>query len=149
MASYKDICQVEGYLKINADMLFKNEYMIKIFWEYLYSIPEADVVPRSEVEKLKVELEAMRGAANSYKMHYEQAQAEKDNLIATYEAMMRTYAEQLFEEIEKKIAEEDNIFEKCASMIVGSDYCNGRSEAIGFILGLIAELKKKHLGEKK
>ena len=31
----------------------------------------ADVAPRSEVERLTIELEAMRGAANSYKMHYE------------------------------------------------------------------------------
>ena len=56
---------------------------------------------------------------------------------------------QIFEEIEKKIAEEDNIFEKCASRIVGSDYCNGRSETIGFVLNLIADLKKKYIGEGK
>ncbi len=33
--------------------------------------PTADVVPKSEAERLTVELEAMRTAANSYKMHYE------------------------------------------------------------------------------
>lgn len=33
--------------------------------------PTADVVPRAEYDNLKIELEAMRGAANSYKMHYE------------------------------------------------------------------------------
>ena len=37
---------------------------------------KADVVPRSEVERLTVELEAMRGAANSYKLHYEKAKQE-------------------------------------------------------------------------
>lgn len=58
----------------------------------LIQAPTADVAPKSEVEKLeheietlkdnnehlavmleetKIELEAMRGAANSYKMHYE------------------------------------------------------------------------------
>ena len=31
----------------------------------------ADVVPRADYESLKIELGAMRGAANSYKMHYE------------------------------------------------------------------------------
>jgi hypothetical protein len=45
--------------------------------EMIDNSPTADVVPRSEVERLIIELEAMRGAANSYKMHYEQAQAEK------------------------------------------------------------------------
>lgn len=35
----------------------------------LSKIPTADVVPRAE-------LDAMRGAANSYKMHYENAKAE-------------------------------------------------------------------------
>ncbi len=57
-------------------------------------LPPADVVPKSEVlemqkeqlgrlkeiksevERVTVEYEAMRGAANSYKMHYEQAKAE-------------------------------------------------------------------------
>lgn len=33
-----------------------------------------------EVEHLKVELDAMRGAANSYKMHYEEVQAEIERL---------------------------------------------------------------------
>lgn len=42
---------------------------------------------RGEIEKLTVELEAMRGAANSYKMHYE-------NL-----------AREIFEDIERGIAE--------------------------------------------
>lgn len=31
----------------------------------------ADVVPREEVDNLKVEFDAMRSAANSYKMHYQ------------------------------------------------------------------------------
>ncbi|MBR3965442.1 MAG: hypothetical protein IKJ91_11775 [Clostridia bacterium] len=46
-------------------------------------IPTADVVPKSEAESLTLELNAMRGAANSYKMHY-------NNL-----------AKEIFEEIEK------------------------------------------------
>lgn len=47
-------------------------------------MPRADVVPKSEVERLQIELDSMRGAANSYKMHYE-------NL-----------AREIFEEIESK-----------------------------------------------
>ena len=55
----KAIMQIKDYLKRMID-----------------NIPSADVVPRSEVEELKAELEAMRGAANSYKLHYEKAKQE-------------------------------------------------------------------------
>lgn len=44
--------------------------------KHVRRIPSADVVPRSELERVKVELDAMRGAANSYKMHYENAKKE-------------------------------------------------------------------------
>ena len=94
---------------------------------------EADVVPRSEVERLTIELEAMRGSANSYKMQYEQAQAEKDNLIATYEACMRTYAEQLFDELEKLTI---------SRMIKDVPLIDDR------LITDIAKLKKKYIGEK-
>ena len=52
----------------------KSEWFIKA--DDLFGAPTADVVPKSEVERLTVELEAMRGAANSYKMHYENAKTE-------------------------------------------------------------------------
>lgn len=48
------------------------QYVIKA----IENEPTADLVPKSEVERLSVELEAMRGAANSYKMHYEKAKSE-------------------------------------------------------------------------
>jgi hypothetical protein len=38
--------------------------------------PTADVAPKSEVAAVKIELEAMRTAANAYKMHYEKAKSE-------------------------------------------------------------------------
>jgi Na+-translocating ferredoxin:NAD+ oxidoreductase RnfC subunit len=44
---------------------------------------------KSEIERVIVEYEAMRGAANSYKMHYEQAKAE--------------VASEIFEEIDRMI----------------------------------------------
>lgn len=47
--------------------------------------PTADVVPR-------VELDAMRGAANSYKMHYENAKREADRLAVELEALWVMYA---------------------------------------------------------
>lgn len=51
--------------------------------DMLDNAPTADVVTKSEAESLTLELNAMRGAANSYKMHY-------NNL-----------AKEIFEEVEK------------------------------------------------
>ena len=69
---------------IDADALYKatqkriaeaNEArMAVVDDEFLDLINDAlteDVAPRAEVERLTVELQAMLGAANSYKMHYE------------------------------------------------------------------------------
>ena len=58
------------------------------------NIPTADVVPRSEVEKLKIELEAMRGAANSYKLHYEKAKQEvAREMIAEFKDLVLKYVQ--------------------------------------------------------
>lgn len=80
--------------------------------EMIDNAPTADVVPRSA---------------------YEQIQAEKDNLIATYEACMKTYAEQLFEEIED------------IAVMCYHDGLLTEKQAIDKIL----ELKKKHIGDRK
>ena len=85
-------------------------------------MPTEDVVPRSEVEQLKVEFEAMRGAANSYKMHYEQAKQE--------------VAREIFNEVE-------------LAMLVCKVF-RDRTEYYEFDLKeSIAELEKKYIGEKK
>lgn len=39
---------------------------------------------KAEIKKLSVELQAMRGAANSYKAELQKVTEEKDNLIKTY-----------------------------------------------------------------
>ena len=82
-------------------------------------LPTADVVPKSEVERLTVELDAMRGAANSYKMHYEKAR--------------REVAREIFEEIEK----------------LTYRYLNDADYSGGDMIYDIAELKKKRTEEKK
>ena len=69
---------------IDADALMEKMYarlkdgavLYRISPQAIYDAPTADVVPKSEVERLEVELKAMRGAANSYKMHYENAKSE-------------------------------------------------------------------------
>lgn len=73
---------------------------------------------KQEVEELSIELEAMRGAAKSYKMHYENAEQE--------------VARDIFEEIDTQLA----FFQK---------HCFSNTTKI--ILDVIAELKKKYIGE--
>ena len=127
-------------------------------------LPSADVVPKSEVEELvqdgtrlvqenetlkdnnehlavmlqeaRIELEAMRGAANSLKMHYEKAeaeierlQAEKDALIKNYAECMKDYASEIFAEIEFDIRQ--------------LDFDREETRAIA-IEGIIAKAKKKY-----
>ena len=94
----------------------------------------ADVVPKSqydlavaereanvkgfteEIERMNVEIQALRAAANSYKMHYESAKAE--------------VAREIFEEIEFDIHQ--LMFERDETRAIA-------------IEGLIAELKKKYV----
>lgn len=111
--------------------------------------PTADVVPKSEVEKMvqdvtrleqeietlkdnnehlavmleeaKVELEAMRGAANSYKMHYE------------------NIAREIFEEIENALS--NNFHADCQMGDCIEDYYDES------LRDDIAELKKKYTEE--
>lgn len=103
--------------------------------------PTADVIPRAEVETLKdnnehlavileetkIELKAMRGAANSYKMHYE-------NL-----------ATEIFEEIEKVIGEqyENYVFDNLDIEGVKQDAIIAFVDTMKY---RFAELKKKRLG---
>ena len=68
---------------IDADEAIRLSKEDKLAWvydltdleEFLVGVPTADVVP-------KVELDAMRGAANSYKMHYDELKALYENLLA-------------------------------------------------------------------
>ena len=65
------------------DVADRSRYTInaKAVYEAIQKAPTADVVPKSEVERLSVELEAMRCAANSYKMHYKEAEIAKVMLL--------------------------------------------------------------------
>lgn len=100
---------------------------IEILTEIKYA-PTADVAPKSEVERLTVELDAMRGAANSYKMHYENAKAE--------------VAREIFEEIEKIM---DTLIYDYKKV---SRYQDG--DTVWYVKDfLLAELKKKYMEEKE
>ena len=73
---------------------------------------------KAEVEKLNIELQSMRSAANSYKMHYEKAQTEINKLKQENDFFRKTITENAqralevtVEEIEK--AKSEAIKELC------------------------------------
>lgn len=59
-----------------------------------------------EKEELTIELNAMRTAANSYKMHYEKLEAENERLRADKKELINDNAE-LKNQLQEEIAEED------------------------------------------
>ena len=80
--------------------------------KHVRRIPSADVVPRSELERVNVELDAMRGAANSYKLHYENARKE------------------IGEEIYRIIGDGDNETWICLLIRKLADNLTGKGEAL-------------------
>lgn len=111
----------------------KSEWFIKA--DDLFHAPTADVAPRAEVERLRkeleiaeifinnrdIELQSMRGAANSYKMRYKNAKAE--------------VAMEIFEEIENSI-----------SPMLGLE---DDKEYVAILATTFAELKNKYTEETK
>ncbi len=75
------------------------------------TLATADVAPKSEVERLTIELEAMRTAANSYKMHYENLAREIfqeiERHMATNNADLSIIKASTFAELKKKYTEEE------------------------------------------
>jgi hypothetical protein len=112
----------------------------------------ADVVPKSEVADLKIELKAMRNAANSYKMHYKDAMktiTEVRRLATEIKADLPFHnakikaevAREIFAEIEKILS--DNWHTDCQMGDCIEDYYDDD------IRDDIADLKKKYTeGEK-
>ena len=118
---------IEGKALLNAlkEERKKGNFVFTAKWikEIIDDLPTADVVPKSEVERLETELKAMRGAANSYKMHYEKAKAEvareifeeMDNILDDYKLSERGLRfirdgelsiDQRYAELKKKYSEE-------------------------------------------
>lgn len=105
-----------------------------------HCIPTADVVPR-------VELDAMRGAANSYKMHYEKAKQEADRLAVELEAekTLRVVGiERIFEEIEKDGKYAISFVENHKSY--SEEVRQAKLECYKDVQNYVAELKKKYTG---
>ena len=102
----------------------------------LMQAPDADVVPKSEVEKLEEYIDDLNDSKEHLCVMLEEAkqeadllEQEKDALIKNYSTCMKDYAREIFEEIEKH---RDNIH--------------------GVVLLLpeeLAELKKKYTEDKQ
>ena len=99
---------------------------------YIDDVPDADVVPR-------VELDAMRGAANSYKIHYENlvrkicCEIEEEIVVAlesNYKAKRERLANPHIDTADEFVA-----------------YCEGKITALRGIEDFIEELKDKYCGK--
>ena len=105
----------------------------------IYKLPTADVAPKSEVERLTVELDAMRGAANTYKMHYENARKEIERLKDYNTGVAFNH----YFDGRKEVARE--IFEEIDELI----FQHGRGDlADKYFYLAMDELKKKYTEEK-
>lgn len=80
---YADRGDCTGLLKANALALINRQN--NALGREIYNSLKAD----EKIEHLKIELDAMRGSANSYKMHYENARAEAIKEFA--EKLKETY----------------------------------------------------------
>lgn len=93
--------------------------------------PTANVVPKSEYERLTIELEAMRTAANSYKMHYERLAKEIFEEIEATISSMKFNAKTKRKTVRvEELIEQMELLQKC-------------------ILEIIAEIKKNYMEEEK
>ena len=92
--------------------------------------PTADVVPKSEAESLTLELNAMRGAANSYKMHY-------NNL-----------AKEIFDKIDSIFRNQFDESSKKSELKLLEPLRQSERFVINEMWNEIAELKKKYTEEK-
>jgi hypothetical protein len=119
----------------------------KMIW-LLRTFPAADVAPKSEVEELRVELAAMRTAANSFKMHYEDLKHKYADLQKDHDELLawgghiksaeraeigKAVAREIFGEIEYNFAEIRKI-----------EYAN---PPVGVMFNTLDYLKKKYTEE--
>ena len=98
---------------------------------------------QAENEKLKTELVGMRGAANSYKMHYDNAQAE----IKELQRRIVFWREDLNYQPEKERAEAIKEFAERLQVYVGSMMGHMHSEYVVRIQNKIDNLVKEMVGE--
>lgn len=144
-----------------------NEYDV----ERLRNISQVCAKAYNEINRLqtenknsKVENQSLRSAANSLKMHYEEAQAEIDSLkifrgyakkrASDYRTMRDKYLNaksEAVKEFAEKLKELDgydnHTFDDCVSLLVSEEYKKGRYEKTNEIWSTIDNLVKENGGE--
>lgn len=120
--------------KLKQDLIDRGFYPA-IVKNAIENAPTEDVVPRSEVEKLTIELEAMRGAANSYKMHYDNAKQEAAK--GTVE-IIQAHLNMLFVALQNE--KTDATVEKLIEI-------NSKIAILESIQLALGDVKKKYIGE--
>jgi hypothetical protein len=95
---------------------------------------------KAEIEKLNVELVGMRGACESYKMHYDNAQAEIEKLQALVDEMSGYFPSCIACEGKTTLGERTD---ECVYLIGNTEYCAKKGiENIGRIMRENRELKE-------
>ena len=101
----------------------------------------------AEIEKLNVELVGMRGACESYKMHYDNAQAEIERLKALVDEMSDYFPACIDCEGKTTLGERTD---ECVYLIGNTEYCAKKGiENIGRIMRENRELKEMTEGCEK
>ena len=154
------LCKEVETLKVQAEENIKNANSMSVrmiattrlaerdnFSGLVCWIPTADVVPRAE-------LDAMRGAANSYKMHYENARQEIERLkeyntsvaFKHYFDGRKTAIVEIFRDIATEMGA---LLPLCATRLIGGrsigkSFELGREKALRDVIECIAKVQKKY-----
>lgn len=133
-----DVCTRGNYNLAEAIEACENPEPCKwhITRRKVMDIQTLDFVPKSEYERIEVELEAMRGAANSYKMHYKNLAREicckvEEEIVAALESNYKAKSERL-----------KNPHIDTADEFIS--WCEGKIAALRGIEDFVEELKKKY-----
>lgn len=132
MAEYIDRQQIEDYLKINADILFKSDFEIKGFLNTLYSIPIADVVPRSEYDAV---VSAVDNSTKEFLKLHDAYQNQKREFEAELDKGKQEFAWEIISEFKNMVI---NYVKDRDLLLVAF------KNAVAYVE---AELKKKYIGE--
>ena len=133
----------EELFKEKAEMSYQP--IIEIASDVVRSKLENDVFEAIYSYGINVDKDELIKALKYDRQQYEKGFA--DGCRHSIKDFKAEVAREILNELLKMIADEDNIFETCASRLVSAEYSNGRSEAIGSVLNFIGELKKKYTEE--
>ena len=103
MARYYDMDALADMIRARADILIEGKQALNYIANWLDKLPAADVVPKSESERLKAEIRAYDVAKKCDAEHFmaviKRLKAENATLITQRDNLLRSYASGIFKEI--------------------------------------------------